>query len=82
MSSKLYIGNLSDEITEAELEQFFSKYGTVVSVRIKRDSVTGVPWGYGFIEMADSSAAELVLKQANGLRLGEHKLSIDAMRTP
>jgi RNA recognition motif-containing protein len=82
MSSKLYVGNLSKEITEVELQEFFSTYGTVVSVRIKRDSVTGEPWGYGFIEMADPSAAELVIKQANGLRLGEHKLSIDSMRTP
>jgi RNA recognition motif-containing protein len=81
MSTKLYVGNLSRETTEVELQEFFSTYGTVVSVRIKLDSVTGEPWGYGFIEMADPDAAELVLKQANGVRLGEHKLRIDPVRT-
>jgi RNA recognition motif-containing protein len=81
MGNKLYVGNLSKEITEVELQEFFSTYGTVVSVRIKRDSVTGEPWGYGFIEMEDPHAAEVILKNANALKLGEHKLSIDAMRS-
>jgi len=81
MGNRLYVGNLSKDITEADLEKFFSAYGTVVSVRLKKDSVTGEPWGYGFVEMIDLSAAEAVLKNANGHRLGEHKLRIDAIRT-
>jgi RNA recognition motif-containing protein len=81
MSNKLYVGNLSKDITEVELQEFFSTYGTVVSVRIKRDSVTGDPWGYGFIEMEDAKAAEVILKTVNGAKLGEHKLKIDAMRS-
>jgi RNA recognition motif-containing protein len=81
MGNKLYVGNLSKDITEIELQEFFSTYGTVVSVRIKRDSVTGEPWGYGFIEMEDPTTAELILKNANSIKLGETKLSINAMRS-
>lgn len=82
MGNRLYVGNLNKDTTEAELEEFFSSYGTVVSVRIKRDNVTGEPWGYGFVEMADQTAAEQALLNAKGKLLGNHKLSIDPMRVP
>lgn len=81
MGNKLYVGNLSKDVTEVELQEFFSTYGKVVSVRIKRDSVTGEPWGYGFIEMEDANAAATILQSANSVKLGDNKLSIDAMRS-
>jgi RNA recognition motif-containing protein len=79
MSKRLYVGNLDRTITEAEIETFFSSYGKVVSVLIKRDSVTGEPWGYGFVEMENVSTAEAVLKQANGKLLKRSKINIDPM---
>lgn len=82
MGNKLYVGNLSKETTEEELEEFFSSYGTVLSARIKRDNVTGEPWGYGFVEMADPDAAEQALLNAKGKLLGNQKINIDPMRTP
>ena len=83
MGTKLYVGNLSTETTEAELQDFFSTYGTVVSVRIKRDSVTGESWGYGFIDMADDATVESILiKVDDDLRLDEHQLNIETMRLP
>jgi RNA recognition motif-containing protein len=82
MGNKLYVGNLSKDITEADLQEFFSAYGTVVSIRIKKDSVTGEPWGYGFVEMEDLRSAEAALKNANGQQLGQNTLRIDAMRSP
>lgn len=81
MGNRLYVGNLGNDVTEAEIAEFFSIYGIVVSVRIKRDSVTGEPWGYGFVEMEDSTAAEEALKNANGKMLKQYKLKIDPLRS-
>jgi RNA recognition motif-containing protein len=79
MSNRLYVGNLNKDISEQELQEFFSSYGTVISVLIKKDSVTGEPWGYGFVEMENQDQADLALKQANGEILYEQKLRIDPM---
>lgn len=81
VGNRLYVGNLGNDVTEAEIEEFFGVYGTVVSVRIKRDSVTGEPWGYGFVEMEDPTAAEAALKNANGKMLKQQKLKIDPLRS-
>lgn len=49
----LYVGNLSPETTEGDLRTIFSEFGEVVSVKILLDPVTGLPRGFGFVEMAD-----------------------------
>jgi RNA recognition motif-containing protein len=82
MGNKLYVGNLSSEITEADLHEYFTTFGTVVSVKIKRDNVTGEPWGYGFVEMGDQQAAEAALNGANGQQFGQNMLTINATRSP
>jgi RNA recognition motif-containing protein len=49
----LYVGNLSPETTEDDLRNIFSEFGEIVSARILRDNETGMPRGFGFVEMAD-----------------------------
>jgi RNA recognition motif-containing protein len=49
----LYVGNLSPETTEGDLRTIFSEFGEVVSVKILLDAVTGLPRGFGFVEIAD-----------------------------
>ncbi len=49
----LYVGNLSPETTEGDLRTIFSEFGEVVAVKILLDAVTGLPRGFGFVEMAD-----------------------------
>ena len=49
----LYVGNLSPETTEADLRTIFSEFGEVVAVKILLDTATGLPRGFGFVEMAD-----------------------------
>ena len=51
MSRKLYVGNLSYNTTEGELESLFAQSGTVESVRVMRDMATGRAGGFGFVEM-------------------------------
>lgn len=49
----LFIGNLSPEVTEAQLRDLFSEFGVVNSVKIPIDHETGLPRGFGFVEMED-----------------------------
>ena len=49
----LYIGNLSPETSESSLKKLFSEFGEIVSLKIMIDNATGLPRGFGFVEMAD-----------------------------
>ena len=53
---RIYVGNLSFNTEEPQLEQLFSTYGAVESVRLIRDHATGRSRGFGFVEMADDDA--------------------------
>jgi len=49
----LFVGNLSPETTESDLRERFSEFGEIVSIKILKDRDTGLPRGFGFVEMAD-----------------------------
>ncbi len=49
----LFVGNLSPETSESSLRDLFAQFGEVVSVKIIIDPATGLPKGFGFVEMAD-----------------------------
>ncbi|MBA3828078.1 MAG: RNA-binding protein [Taibaiella sp.] len=53
----LFVGNMSPEITEIELRELFSEFGEVVVAKIVRDKETGLPRGFGFVEMGDKYTA-------------------------
>ncbi len=65
-NTKLFVGNLSFNTTEAELEETFSKSGTVVSVAIPTDRETGRKRGFGFVEMETKEMADAAVKEFNG----------------
>ena len=54
MGAKLYVGNLSYNITEDRLQQHFAQHGSVVSARIITDKFTGKSKGFGFVEMSST----------------------------
>ena len=70
MSNNLYVGNLSFDVTEEELEELFASFGEVVSAKVITDRQTGRPRGFGFVEMARSEDAT---KAIEGLDGKEHK---------
>jgi len=80
MSKKLYVGNLSYETTEATLTELFGGIGEVVSANIITDRTTGRPRGYGFVEMAEDSAAEQAVSQLNGQDVDGRSIKVEEAR--
>ncbi|HEC34726.1 MAG TPA: RNA-binding protein [Chloroflexi bacterium] len=66
MSKKLYVGNLSYTTTEATLSDLFGAVGEVLSANIVTDRMTGRSRGFGFVEMAEHTAAQEAVNQLNG----------------
>ncbi len=71
---KIYVGNLSYEITEEDLRQEFEAFGEVTSVNIITDKYSGRPKGFGFVEMATKSEAEAAITSLNGKILKERTI--------
>ena len=66
MGAKLYVGNLSYNITDERLQQHFAQYGSVVSARIITDKFSGRSKGFGFVEMSSEQEAEKATSALNG----------------
>jgi len=66
MGAKLYVGNLSYSVAEPNLQELFSRHGSVVSVRIITDKFSGRSKGFGFVEMGSNEEAERATAALNG----------------
>ena len=77
---RIYVGNLSYEVTEEELRQEFAAFGEVTSVTIITDKYTGRPKGFGFVEMASVSEGQAAIAGLNGKTLKDRALNVDAAR--
>ncbi len=73
----IYVGNLSYNTTEKELETLFSQFGEVTSARVITDRDTGRPKGFGFVEMADKAAAEAAISALDGREVGGRDLRVN-----
>lgn len=76
-NTKLFVGNLSFKTTEAQLEEAFSKCGTVVSVAIPTDRETGRKRGFGFVEMETKEGAEAAVRDYNGQQLDGRQIVVN-----
>lgn len=79
-NSKLYVGSLSYDLTEDALKDFFSQAGTVTSVAIITDRMTGRSKGFGFVEMSSSEEADKAIEMLNGKELEGRKVIVDKAR--
>ena len=77
---KIYVGNLSYEVTEDELRQEFQAFGDVESVSIITDKYSGRPKGFGFVEMPTVSEGQAAITALNGKTLRERTLNVNAAR--
>jgi RNA recognition motif-containing protein len=82
MGNKLYVGNLSEHTTEADLLALFTEIGTVVSATLSLDAETGNSRLYGLIEMATEDAAETAVQSLDGYWLHDQKLMVNKVRLP
>lgn len=76
----IYVGNLSREVTEAELRQEFEAFGQVVAVNIIKDKYSGQPRGFGFIEMATKAEGQAAIDGLKGKLLRERTLDVSEAR--
>ena len=82
MGSKLYVGNLSFDTTDQELEQSFSEHGEVASAVVVRDRDTDRSRGFGFVEFVEQADAQKAKEAMNGKELGGRTLKVDEARAP
>jgi RNA recognition motif-containing protein len=76
----IYVGNMSSELTEQELNEAFSAYGQISSVKIIMDRYTGEPRGFGFVEMPEKNEAEAAIAALNGKELKGRTLTVNEAR--
>ena len=74
---KIYVGNLSCDVADSDLEQAFGEFGQVTSVTILKDRRTGESKGFGFVEMAEVSEGQTAIKEMNGKELMGRELKVD-----
>jgi cold-inducible RNA-binding protein len=77
---RLYVGNLSFNTAEAELEQLFASVGQVVSVRLVRDRATGQSRGFGFVEMTDADQGKAACDALNQHEFEGRRLTVNEAR--
>jgi len=77
---KIYVGNLSYDVTEEELRQEFLASGEVESVTIITDKYSGRSKGFGFVEMPSVSEGQAAITALNGKTLKERTLTVNAAR--
>ena len=76
MSTSLYVSNLSSSTTEEMLAGTFEQFGTVLSVKLKRDPETGAMYRYGFIEMKTAAEAQKAAAGLNATRFDGRVVSV------
>ena len=80
MNNKLFVGNLSYSTGEAELRQAFEPFGSLRSVTIITDRMTGQPRGFGFVEFENADEAQRAIESLDGRDLGGRALNVNVAR--
>jgi cold-inducible RNA-binding protein len=80
MNTKLYVGNLSHEVTENSLKDLFTPHGTVTEINLMLDKFTGQPRGFAFVTLANKEEADAAIKALNGLNWEGRNLTVNEAR--
>ncbi len=76
----IYVGNLSFDTSESDLQNAFASYGAVSTARIATDRDTGRARGFGFVEMANQAEAQAAIAALNGSELQGRTLTVNEAR--
>ncbi len=80
MSNKLFVGNLSFNTTENDLQDAFAAFGTVTEANLMMDRMTNRPRGFGFVTMSTADEAQQAIAGLNGKDLGGRALTVNVAR--
>ncbi len=80
MSKRLYVGNLSYSVTEADLRDVFAESGNVAEVKLVLDRETGRPRGFAFVEMSTDDEASNAIKNLNGREVQGRAMNVSEAR--
>ena len=80
MTKRLYVGGLSDHVTDDTLGNLFSAYGTVESVTVMINKITDLPQGFGFVEMSCESEAQEAIQNLNGTQFEGRTIKVHEAR--
>jgi len=80
MAKKLYVGNLTYDVTEEQLRELFAQFGPVQSVAIVTDRFTGRSKGFGFVEMENATDAQTAINSLDGQDLNGRSIKVDEAR--
>jgi cold-inducible RNA-binding protein len=80
MGKKLYVGNLTYEVTDSELTKMFEPHGTVQSAQVVMDRDTGRSKGFGFVEMGSDKEAQAAIAALNGQQSNGRALTVNEAR--
>ena len=80
MNNKLFVGNLSFNTTENDLQDAFAAHGTVVEANVATDRVSGRPRGFAFVTMATDEEAQKAMNALNGASLDGRNLTVNVAR--
>jgi cold-inducible RNA-binding protein len=80
MSNKLFVGNLSFNTTENDLQDAFAAHGTVVEANLMMDRATGRARGFGFVTMSTPEEAQKAMTALNGTTMDGRNLTVNIAR--
>ena len=80
MATKLFVGNVDFNATENDLQDHFSKAGTVLTANIVQDRMTGKARGFAFVEMSSEEEAQRAVSELNGSDFAGRKLTVNEAR--
>ena len=76
----IYVGNLSFDVSEEDLQKTFEAFGQVMSANIVKDTYSGQPRGFGFVEMPDQNEARTAIANLNGKELHGRQINVNEAR--
>ena len=80
MNTRLFVGNLSFNVTENDLQDLFGAHGTVTDVNLVLDRFTRKPRGFAFVTMETKEAADAAIKALNGQAVDGRELTVNEAR--
>jgi cold-inducible RNA-binding protein len=80
MSNKLFVGNLSFNTSQNDVQDAFAAYGTVLEANLMMDRVSGRPRGFGFVTMSTPEEAQAAINALNGANVDGRALTVNVAK--